>query len=63
MKTEIYFFSGTGNSFFVAKKLTEKIGNSKLIAISNIIHHPIIKSNAESRFCFSCILSGITENC
>ena len=47
MKTEIYFFSGTGNSLYVANILNEKIEDSKLISIGNIIHHPIVKSNAE----------------
>jgi ferredoxin/flavodoxin len=46
MKTEIYFFSGTGNSLHIAKVLNERIKDSKLIPIGNIMQCPIIKSNA-----------------
>lgn len=33
MKTTIYYFSGTGNSLYVARKLAEKINNATLISI------------------------------
>ncbi len=33
MNTDIYFFTGTGNSFWVAKKLSEKLENANLIPI------------------------------
>jgi ferredoxin len=46
MKTEIYFFSGTGNSLHIAKVLNERITDSKLIPIGNITQCPIVKSNA-----------------
>ena len=45
MKTEIYYFSGTGNSFFIAKKLSEEIDNSELIAVSSVIQNPVIKAD------------------
>lgn len=33
MKTKIFYFSGTGNSLFIAKKLQEKIEDSELVPI------------------------------
>jgi len=37
MSTEIYYFSGTGNSFYVAKELQKRIPKAKLIPIISII--------------------------
>ncbi len=36
MKTIIYFFTGTGNSLYIAKKLAEKLSNCELVPISKI---------------------------
>ena len=36
MNTTIYYFSGTGNSYAVAKGLAEQLGDTKLIAINNV---------------------------
>ncbi|MFC1538655.1 EFR1 family ferrodoxin [Candidatus Latescibacterota bacterium] len=38
MKTEIYYFSGTGNSLFVAQKICENIEDSELISIPNVVN-------------------------
>jgi len=38
MKTDIYYFSGTGNSLFVARKISGGIEGSELISIPNIIN-------------------------
>jgi len=49
MKTEIYYFSGTGNSLYVARELQKKISNSSLIPIIRLLHKKdIIKTNAEA---------------
>jgi len=37
MKTEIFYFSGTGNSLWVAQKIRDKIQGAKLISIPNAI--------------------------
>jgi ferredoxin len=48
MQTEIYYFSGTGNSLFVARELQKRIPNSSLIPIVSLLHKDAIKSNAET---------------
>lgn len=37
MNTKIYYFSGTGNSLYVARKLSEEIGDSELISIPQVV--------------------------
>jgi ferredoxin len=47
MKTEIYYFSGTGNSLYVARELQKKIPNSSLIPIIRLLNKNMnIKTNA-----------------
>ncbi|MCC7551875.1 MAG: EFR1 family ferrodoxin, partial [Methanobacterium sp.] len=46
MATEIYYFSGTGNSLAVARDITEKI-NGKLIPIASVMYKDSIKSDVE----------------
>lgn len=36
MKAELYFFSGTGNTYYIAKKIAESIPDSNLIPINNL---------------------------
>jgi flavodoxin/NAD-dependent dihydropyrimidine dehydrogenase PreA subunit len=43
--TEVYYFSGTGNSLFVAKEIAGKI-NGKLVSIPSIIKDENVKTNA-----------------
>ena len=38
MKTKIFYFSGTGNSLSVARKIANGIGESEVIAIPNVIN-------------------------
>ena len=45
MSTEIYYFSGTGNSMVVARDLAAKT-NGKLISIPAVMDQDIIKPNA-----------------
>lgn len=39
MKTQIFYFSGTGNSLYIAKKLSEKIPDSEMIPIINSLNN------------------------
>lgn len=48
MSTEIYYFSGTGNSLYVAKELRQRIPDSNLIPIVSLLHEDIIKTNGKS---------------
>jgi ferredoxin len=48
METEIYYFSGTGNSFFVAKELQKRIPDSAIIPIVSLLDENIIKTNAKT---------------
>lgn len=46
MSTEIYYFSGTGNSLVVARDMAEKI-NAKLIPVASIIDQNNINTDAD----------------
>ena len=41
MSTSIYYFSGTGNSLYVAKTIHEGISDSELISVSKVINEKI----------------------
>lgn len=45
---EIYYFSGTGNSLYVAKELQERIEGVKLIPIISQLDKEIVKADAET---------------
>lgn len=52
MKTNIYYFTGTGNSLAIAKQLGDKLENSQLISIPKIIHkNEIIASEVVGIVC------------
>jgi len=44
--TEIYFFSGTGNSFIVAKDLATGL-NAKLLSIISLMENKVVKTTAD----------------
>jgi ferredoxin len=46
MNVEIYYFSGTGNSFDVASTISEKL-NAKMIPIIRLLNEDVISSKAE----------------
>ena len=46
MSTEIYYFSGTGNSLAVAREIAEKT-NGKLISIPTVIDKEHINTEAD----------------
>lgn len=45
MSTEIYYFSGTGNSLFVANELQKRLTESNLIPIIRLLNEDQIKTN------------------
>ncbi|MBU3144017.1 EFR1 family ferrodoxin [Clostridium sp. CF012] len=44
METSIYYFSGTGNSLYISKRIAEKMGNVKLHSITKIERKHVINS-------------------
>lgn len=48
MSTEIYYFSGTGNSLHVARELQKRIPGSDLIPIVSILNNDTIKTNGDT---------------
>lgn len=46
-KVEIYYFSGTGNSLYVAKELQKRIPQVELIPIVNLLRKDAIETHAE----------------
>lgn len=47
MKTNIFYFSSTGNSLYVGKRLEEKIENCELISISKAYNQNLFKYDCE----------------
>lgn len=47
MSTEIYYFSGTGNSLHVAKELQKRLPGSEIIPIAGILNNDAIKTKGE----------------
>ncbi|MFH1715175.1 MAG: EFR1 family ferrodoxin [Elusimicrobiota bacterium] len=47
MKNLIYYFSGTGNSLFIANKIVSKLENSEVVSIPKVIDKEIDFSNIE----------------
>ncbi len=48
MNTEIYYFSGTGNSLFVAEELHKRLYGSRLIPIVSLLNLEDIETEAET---------------
>jgi len=48
MCTEIYYFSGTGNSLHVAKEMQKRIPKTELIPIISLLDKNIIKTNSKT---------------
>jgi hypothetical protein len=48
MGTEIYYFSGTGNSLYVAKELQKRVTEAKLIPIVSLLNRDIVESVSDS---------------
>lgn len=47
-KVEIYYFSGTGNSLYVAKELHKRSPESNLIPMVSFLSHDVIETNGET---------------
>jgi len=48
MSTEIYYFSGKGNSLYVARELQKRISDSSLISIVSLLPKDVIQTNGKS---------------
>lgn len=48
MSTEIYYFSGTGNSLHVAKELQKRIPETTLIPMARLLNQDVIETNGET---------------
>lgn len=48
MSTEIYYFSGTGNSLHIANELKKRIPDIKLIPMVSLLNKDVIKTEGES---------------
>lgn len=48
MSTDIYFFSGSGNSLYLAKELKRRLSDSSLIPVSGAIKHGKYESSADT---------------
>jgi flavodoxin len=48
MSTEIYYFSGSGNSLHVAQELQRRIPGASLIPLVSLLKDDVIKTNAET---------------
>ena len=59
MSTEIYYFSGTGNSLHVAENLQKKISDSKLMPIVSLLWKDVIETHGET-VGFVFLLPGMT---
>lgn len=43
MVTEIYYFSGTGNSLFIAEELQKRLPGARLVPIASLVEKPAVK--------------------
>ena len=48
MSTEIYYFSGTGNSLHVAKELQRRIPETSLVPVVRLLDEESIETHAET---------------
>ncbi|GAU78318.1 EFR1 family ferrodoxin [Fusibacter sp. 3D3] len=48
MSTELYYFSGTGNTYYIAKKIAHSFSDSKLIPIGSLNLESPVKTNAQN---------------
>lgn len=48
MNTEIYYFSGTGNSMFIAKEIQKRIPDSEILPIASLMKKDKIKSRGKT---------------
>jgi Fe-S-cluster-containing hydrogenase component 2/flavodoxin len=48
MKTEIYYFSGTGNSLVIARDIVKELGSGEVISISSLLGGGVISTDADA---------------
>jgi ferredoxin len=51
--TKIYYFSGTGNTYWSAKKIAERLGDAALFPMNREMQQPDIHIEAEAVICMS----------
>lgn len=47
-EVEIYYFSGTGNSLYIAKELQKRVPEANLIPVVSLLDQDIIKTNGKT---------------
>ena len=58
----VYYFSGTGNSLYVAKELHKRIPESNIIPIVSLVNKDVIEANAEAvGFIFPIYFTAVPE--
>ena len=48
MSMEVYYFSGTGNSLYVAKELQKRIPETNLLPIASLLNNDVINTNGKT---------------
>ena len=48
MSMEIYYFSGTGNSLYVARELQKRIPDARLMPIVGLLRKDLIQAGGKS---------------
>ena len=48
MSTEIYYFTGTGNSLYVAQELQKRIPDARLIPVASLLGEDVVRTQAET---------------
>ena len=45
---EIYYFSGTGNTLFVARELQQRFPEAELVPLASVLNQDVIRSSAKT---------------
>ena len=48
MSTDLYYFSGTGNSLYVARELQRRIPDASLIPMVSLLREKVVSTRGES---------------
>lgn len=48
MKTTLYYFTGTGNTLYLAQRLADELGNTELVSIATVMKGESISTDAEN---------------
>ena len=61
MNTTIYYFSGTGNSLYIAKELAQKLGSTQLISIPHAMRRGELTTMERVGFVFPLYYVGLSK--